>query len=238
MIGAGLGAAPAAENASGQRRFAVFLGVNPHDHKAWRYIASPEGIVEETSPDPGEDEILPGCATFVFIGSREGDVDLSFIYVNPARPEANPLNFAAYRLRVHPDQNIEAITQYKEYGLAAGPGHSAVSILLGAMESDPPSGSHWSYTASREGIVAEGSLADLDDFEDEAGEGVAGIGAEEIPGARTFVFKGVNQGEVDLFFTYAGPDGKTIQPKDAARFKLKVFPDLTLNIIGSSRETY
>ncbi|NLW79087.1 MAG: hypothetical protein GXY32_06720 [Ruminococcaceae bacterium] len=91
---------------------------------------------------------------------------------------------------------------------------------------DGVNGESNSYTVSTEGIIEEGTREDPNNpGEDEF---------LEIPGGRTYFFRGVAPGDVQLTFTVT-KDGKTM---DQAVYAIRVFDDLRLVILDEKSESY
>ena len=98
------------------------------------------------------------------------------------------------------------------------------------LPNSAPTGKKWTYTVSQPGIIQEGTPDDL-------ASDYPKISDQLIPGPHTpFVFKGVKPGAAMLYFTYADLDGSNVT--DSAKFKIRVFPDNTLYIVGFSAKNF
>ena len=203
----------------GQELLVVTLpGSAPEANLVWQFEVSKAGLIEET--EPALEHLIPGNMTYAFVGKAPGEAEIAFTQIRQDQPEVFGKSFANYHIKVLPDKSISVISFYQEYDPGEAPGSSAVSISLPVQP-----GKEWSYQASEDGIITEGSIEEVV-FRPED------VGAD----MKNFVFKGVAPGQVELNFVYGKPG--EAQTEDSARFKLHVFEDNTLYIIGSNRHQY
>lgn len=210
------------------QRFVVLLSTNLMENKSWQFKASQEGIVEAVEPDfNSDDELAPGCTSFVFVGSAPGEVRLDFYRTDLDNPLAQPLDFAFYKLRVLPDKSIELLEFYKEYGDTNGPGNEYSLIVL---PGGGPLDTLWSYAPVAN--VEQRDLAALpaDEFERRLAR---------PDGVEPFLFYGVKPGDAVLNFKRTVKAGADSQPvEQTLKFKIRVFENNSTYIIGSSLSYY
>lgn len=103
----------AADNAEveTQRTLSIFLRGNPSTGHFWSWTASGEGAVQETGIGYEQKNDMPGSPAtyeYVFVGEKEGDVVLHFVY-SQSDTEQLTDRINTYRLKVYPDKRVSLL---------------------------------------------------------------------------------------------------------------------------------
>jgi hypothetical protein len=181
------------------------------------------------------DLFVPGAVTLAFEGAAPGEVAVTAHYMS----EGSPVPVAEYKIKVYEDLSLELIESSTEA--------QAEKIMQLHLHAPIPEDrikeakainkdflGTWFISYSETGILEK-----TDRFTSSDGEFINDLEEHGIilPGNQTFAFNGLREGETEVSVSYADISSQD-EPLVTALFQVRVYEDLTLELIDSALDTH